>query len=137
MITLEQFFKGRDKAYAKNLTDEIKANAVETVRRANLLLERFYVENPKAHRRGCNSGWRPPAVNAATANAAPRSNHMKALAIDIEDDDEMLDQWLITPSGKSAMDEIGLWMEHPSATPRWAHVQTVPPRSGKRVFYPK
>jgi hypothetical protein len=32
--------------------------------------------------------------------------------------------------------EIGLWLEHPISTPRWCHVQTVPPKSGKRVFTP-
>lgn len=136
MITIEQFFMGRDKTYAKELTDEIKANAAETVRRANLLLERFYKANPQAHKRGVNSGWRPSAVNASTKNAAPKSHHMTGKALDIGDDDEMLDTWLMTTAGQKALEEIGLWMESPKATPRWAHVQTVPPRSGRRVFAP-
>ena len=137
MITQEQFYKGRDKAFACDLTPEIRANAVETLKRANHLLDEFYTCNPSAYRnRGCNSGWRPPAVNACTKGAAKKSNHMLGKAIDIGDDDEQLDTWLMTPEGQSALVRIGLWMEHPSATPRWAHVQTVPPGSGRRVFNP-
>lgn len=138
MITLEQYYKGRDKLYSADLTEEIKINAVETLRRANELLKRFYAANPNSYKtRGCNSGWRPPAVNAATKNAAKKSSHMLAKAIDIGDDDERLDSWLMTPEGQKALTDIGLWMEHPSATPRWAHVQTSPPASGRRVFFPK
>lgn len=137
MITLEMFYKGRDKQYACDLTPEIQTNAVETLRRANLLLERFYAANPAAaHSRGCNSGWRPPSVNACTQGAAKKSNHMLGKAIDISDDDEALDSWLMSAEGQAALGEIGLWMEHPSSTPRWAHVQIVPPGSGHRVFNP-
>lgn len=137
MITLQMFYKGRDKQYAKDLTEDIKTNAIETVRRANQLLELFYAHNPSAVReRDCNSGWRPSAVNAQVKNAAPKSKHMLGLAIDIGDDDGMLDKWLMTPNGQKALTTIGLWMEHPSATPRWSHLQTVPPGSNRRVFYP-
>ena len=136
MITLELFYKGRDKQFAADLTPEIQKNAEELLRRTNRLLELFYVANPTAHKRGCNSGWRPPAVNAGVKNAAPKSNHMKGLAVDIEDDDEMLDKWLMTAAGQKTLEICQLWMEHPSATPRWAHVQSVPPRSGRRVFNP-
>lgn len=137
MITQEQFYKGRDKQYASDLTPEIKANAVETLRRVNGLLDRFYALNPGAEKnRGCNSGWRPPAVNASVENAAKRSKHMLGQAIDVEDIDGALDKWLMTDAGKAALVEFNLWMEHPNATPRWCHLQTVPPRSGKRVFYP-
>jgi len=34
------------------------------------------------------------------------------------------------------LEAIGLWLEHPESTPRWCHVQIVPPASGKRVFRP-
>lgn len=130
------FWMGRDKTYSCDLTDEICTNAAETVRRANLLLARFYVARPTAHKRVVNSGWRPPQVNARTERAAKLSNHMLAKAIDISDDDGQLDAWLMTTDGQAALAEIGLWMEHPSATPRWAHVQIVPPKSGRRVFLP-
>ena len=36
----------------------------------------------------------------------------------------------------TVLKDLGLWLEHPAATKGWAHVQTKPPRSGRRVFYP-
>lgn len=128
MITLAEYYMGRDKLYAAELTDELRANAVLTVERANALLARAGMK------RSVNSGWRPAAVNATIRNASKRSKHMLCLAIDIDDGDETLDGWCM--SHPSALAEIGPWLEHPSATPRWCHVQTVPPKSGNRVFYP-
>lgn len=135
-ITLAEFFMGRDVTYASSLTPAITTNGIETVRRANQLLDRFYSLSPNAHRRGVNSGWRPPAVNAGTAGASPTSHHMTGRAVDIGDDDEQLDVWCMTPIGQLALAEFQLWLEFPGSTPRWCHVQTVPPGSGNRVFHP-
>lgn len=137
MITAEQFYKGRDKLYVSELTDEIRENASITLERANLFLARFYKEVRTDYpNRGCNSGWRPLAINGNTPNAAKKSKHLLGQAIDIADPDKKLAEWMMTKAGKSALEEIGLWAEHPSATPGWCHVQIVPPRSGNRVFYP-
>lgn len=136
MIALADFYMGRDKTYASELTPEIKKNAVETVRRVNQFLELFYAHNPKAGKRTVNSGWRPPAVNASTKKAAAKSKHMLCLACDLSDDDEALDKWCMTPDGRKALEAVGLWLEHPSATPRWCHLQKIAPSSGNRVFYP-
>jgi hypothetical protein len=136
MITEKQYWKGRDIQYADQLTDMIRANAAETMRRANALLALFMQANPRAADRDSNSGWRPREVNLKTKNASPTSKHMTGEAVDISDDDEALDRWLMTPEGHKALESCGLWMEHPSATPRWCHLQTRPPGSGKRVFYP-
>lgn len=136
MLTLKHYWRGRDVAYASALTPQIRANAELTLSRVNALLARFYAANPKAAIRGVNSGWRPPAVNRGVENAAKNSHHLRAMACDLDDDDGQLDKWLMTSAGQQALVDIGLWMEHPSATPRWCHVQIVAPRSGKRVFYP-
>ena len=136
MITLADYWMGRDERFAGDLTTAIRDNAKLTVDRANALLERFAAATGNTTPRRVNSGWRPPAVNAATRNAAPRSKHRTGEAIDIGDDDEALDRWCMTPAGRAALEALGLWLEHPSATPRWCHVQTVPPRSGNRVFHP-
>lgn len=136
MITEKEFWMGRDTAYASQLTPLLRANAKETLARVNKMLEKFYAAHPDAPDRRCNSGWRPPAVNKSTKGASTTSLHMLCKAVDINDDDELVDKWLMTPEGQKALEVAGLWMEHPSATPRWAHVQTVPPRSGRRVFYP-
>lgn len=136
MLTLKQYFMGRDATYSDQLTDTVYANAAITVQKANRVLALFYAAHPNAAKRGVNSGWRPPAVNAGVKNAAPKSLHMRAMAIDVSDDDEALDRWCMTLAGRKAMTDAGLWLEHPSATPRWCHWQTVAPRSGNRVFYP-
>lgn len=128
MITVKDYFMGRDLLFPHECTDEIRRNATETVRRVNLLLERF------GESRAVNSGWRPAAVNASTPGSAKRSNHMMGLACDLDDDDGYLDEWCM--DNLDILEEIGLWMEHPSATKGWCHVQMVPPRSGRRVYYP-
>jgi uncharacterized protein YcbK (DUF882 family) len=81
-----------------------------------------------------SSGWRPPSLNAKTAGAAPNSKHMTCQALDVYDPDGDLDEWCMENLAK--LEEAGLWLEHPSATKGWCHLQIVPPRSGKRVFYP-
>ena len=128
MITLADYFMGRDQQYAAELTEALRVNAGIVVARANLVLARAGLK------RGVNSGWRPAAVNASIPNAAKESKHVLCHAIDIDDDDGALDAWCM--ANPRALEEIGLWLEHPAATPRWCHLQTVPPKSGKRVFHP-
>jgi hypothetical protein len=128
MITLADYFMGRDAKHEAELTEELRVNAGHVVARANLLLSRAGLE------RRVNSGWRPAAVNAAIENAAKESRHIVCLAVDIEDGDGALDAWCM--ANPRALEDIGLWLEHPTATPGWCHVQIVPPRSGQRVFHP-
>lgn len=135
MITLKEFYMGRDATHASELTDEIRSNALVTVERANKLLALYVEATGDARPRRVNSGWRPPAVNTAIGGAR-RSNHTLGRAIDIADASRALKRWLVTPAGQVALIECGLWMEHPDATPTWVHVQIVPPRSGSRVFWP-
>jgi hypothetical protein len=117
---------GRDKKYP--LTDELRSNTDELVEKVRELLTRF------GEARRVTSGWRPPQVNATTPGAAKRSLHMTCEAVDLEDADGQLDDWCL--DHPEVLQEIGLWQEHPAATKGWCHLQVVPPRSGKRVFYP-
>lgn len=137
-ITIEDYFNGRDKAYAKDLTDEIKEFATDTVSRVNLLLFHAVKDGIvliSGNKRSLvNSGWRPPAVNASTPGAAARSRHMTGQACDINDPTGALGAWCV--ENLSELAAIGLWLEHPSATRGWCHLQTVPPRSGNRAFHP-
>ena len=130
MISLHDYWMGRDEEYPLAMTPQIEKNASLTVQLANALLAKF------GQGRKVNSGWRPPQVNGKTPNAAPNSKHMTGQAIDLADPEGDLDDWLMSPDGQAALIEIGLWHEHPAATKSWAHVQTVPPRSGRRTFYP-
>ena len=140
MITLKDYYMGRDETYKSLLTPQLRANASITVASANWLLNAavsggIYLEVHPESKTLVTSGWRPPAVNAATPTAAKNSKHMTCEAIDIYDADGDLDEWCI--DHLDVLEKLGLWLEHPSATLRgWCHVQTVAPRSGKRVFYP-
>lgn len=136
MITLAQFFNGRDIQYADELTPEMLGDAATVVLRANKLLA-IYTETTGDRRpRGVTSGWRPAAINANTPRAAKRSKHMICRAVDVSDASKSLKKWLMTEAGQKALIECELWMEHPDATPSWVHLQIVPPGSGRRVFTP-
>lgn len=137
MITLVEFYNGRDKIYAKDLTEIIKANAIVTLSRVNEIVAKYYELNPQVPKNNkCNSGWRPPSVNAATPGASKLSNHMLGMAMDVSDDGRFA-KWLMSTIGLLWLAKIGLWMEHPKDTPTWCHLQTVSPKSGNRVYYAK
>ena len=129
MLTLADYFMGRELLHCEELTPQLRLNAACTVARANRLLSMA-----SATTWVINSGWRPRAINACIPNASPRSRHITCEAIDLGDDDGALDAWCM--SHLHALAALGLWLEHPRATPGWCHVQTVPPRSGRRVFDP-
>jgi hypothetical protein len=128
VITLADYFMGRDAMHAAELSEELRANALQTVTRANALLERARV--PVI----VNSGWRPQAINASIPNASPRSKHLTCQAIDLNDESDALDAWCL--AHLDVLESLGLWLEHPDATPGWCHLQIIAPRSGRRVFMP-
>lgn len=141
MIDLAQYLMGREREHGHLLGSDLRRNAAITIDLANRLLvlaKTAGVSLEASPRTGSivTSGWRPPAINAGIANAAPRSKHISCQAIDLYDPDGDLDEWLMTMGGRLALEDLGLWLEHPAATKGWCHVQTVPPRSGNRVFYP-
>lgn len=129
MIELNDYWMGRDTKYPDAMTLEIEGNAVELLDRVNALLAEFGED------RKVNSGWRPPEVNAKTPNAAAKSKHMLGLAIDLDDPEGDLDEWCMENDGERLV-QFGLWQEHPAATKGWCHLQSTPPKSGKRIFYP-
>jgi len=138
-ITLENYLAGRDSVYFHDFTPEIKANAEKTVLLTNALLAVLETEKIplEAHPNTLSivsSGWRPPQINSQVKGAAVRSKHMTGEAIDLYDPDGLIDEYLLTHP--EPMIALGLYLEHPSATKGWAHVQIIPPKSGNRVFYP-
>ncbi len=141
MIALADYWMGRDATHSHLISAQLLSSASLTVALANDLLDAAraaglrLVNSPRTGT-PISSGWRPPDVNAAIPNAAVNSKHLTAQAVDLYDPDGELDEWLMSQPGQLLLGQLGLWMEHPSATKGWAHVQTVPPRSGRRVFYP-
>lgn len=133
-ITLEDYF-GRFTVLpgeASQPSSQTRENAITLLARVNALLA--VIDLPEAIDPRVTSGWRPAWHNATIANAAPKSKHISGEAIDIADPEGALDNHLF--DFRTLLSEHGLWMEHPSATKGWTHLQCVPPRSGNRVFFP-
>jgi hypothetical protein len=140
-LTLADYLMGRDQGFPADCTPLVLTNAQSTIERANALIAVLEAEgiaieqNPKTAT-PVSSGWRPPQLNAAVPNAAPRSKHMTGEAVDIFDPEGEIDTWLMSEAGQRALIAARLYLEHPSATKGWTHWQTVAPKSGNRVFYP-
>lgn len=125
-MTLD-YWKGRDKAYASELTDEIRANAAKTIALVLDLLAEYGTELP------VTSGWRPSAINKA-AGGARKSKHMTGQACDLADPKGDFGRWCL--ANVDVLERLGLWAEHPDYTETWVHVQTIPPASGRRFYRP-
>jgi hypothetical protein len=132
MISLEQYWMGREVQHSADLTDEVRGNAQELLERVNVLLARAAEEqvqpgvDAQTHT-AVASGWRPKAVNDATSNAGKTSKHINGCGIDLCDTapGRPLARWCLR--NPKLLEEIGLWMEDPRWTPTWVHVQSVPP----------
>ena len=140
-ITVADYWMGRDALYPEDCTLEVKANAEKTVQLVNSLLAVMEAEGMKfeAHpvsQSLVSSGWRPPQINRQVKGAAPKSKHMTGEAVDLYDPEGEIDNFLMSGHGLRVLSSLGLYIEHPSATKSWSHIQIVPPRSGARVFYP-
>jgi len=121
MITLPTYFKH------SGASQEVIDNATELLEKVNA----FLAESPFDPK--VSSGWRPPAHNAKVGGA-PNSKHMTGEAIDLADPEGKLGDWVM--ENVEVLVKHGIWCEHPDATPTWLHCQIVPPRSGRRFFYP-
>lgn len=141
MITLADYWQGRDVTHALLLSVDMRIEAARTVDLANRLIVMATVHgvimDPMPGTESIvPSGWRPPDINAATPGAKVRSLHLCCRAIDMYDPDGDLDEWLLSDNGQRVLADLGLWHEHPACTKGWAHVQTQPPASKRRTFYP-
>ena len=105
--------------------------------------------------RKCNSGYRSSADQfriykdrakkkqapfedgVYVESKVPRTAHMTGEAIDINDPNGDLDNWLMdTAEGKQAVKELDLYIEHKDYTAGWCHVQIRKTKSGNRYFIP-
>lgn len=134
-LTLQDYWQGREVAFAQELTPAIRRNAEDLLQRVNRLLALMTTVDFERHPRTgslVTSGWRPAAVNAATPGAAPRSLHMSGQAVDLYDPDGDLDDWCMAHQHLLARLDIDLYLEHPSQTKGWCHLQSAPPKSQAR-----
>lgn len=126
MLTLKDYLMGRDTKYP--LPNQVVVNAAKLLDKVNPLLKLF------GEFRKISSGWRPAELNSTVKGAAPKSKHITGDAVDLEDRDGKLKEWCVF--NQDILEQLGLYLEHPSATPTWCHLQQLPPKSSNRIFKP-
>lgn len=125
-ISVGEYLMGRIEY--KDLSDEQVANLNTLIPRVNELLSRF------GEYRSCNSGFRTIEDQKRINPKSMKSNHLKAAAIDLEDNNRKLQKWIT--KNAHVLEEIGLYCEAFAHTPTWVHCQIVSPKSNKRFFTP-
>ena len=140
----------RRERYAEEFTPELQANGDDVQRRIAAVEVAYLAAGGTPLPEGYASGWRPRAVNDATANAGRASTHITAQAGDRRDTPDGEFAWWCMRN-RWALEQHGLWMEHPAGTTLrawrtakvqgrvptpWCHLQSVPPGSHNRVYFP-
>jgi hypothetical protein len=120
-LKLSEFTKGRP------TTPEIDVNIANTISKIEMFLQSYTGEVI------ISSGLRDPGSNRA-AGGAIKSTHLTGEAIDIVDRDGKVWQYVL--ENLHFAQQIGLWFEDKRWTPTWVHIQTVPPKSLKRIYIP-
>lgn len=135
LITVDQYFMGRDKLYPQELTPEITQNVIILLEKVNAILVNLNIKNAEV-----SSGWRPAAINSAVSNAAKKSLHMIGKAVDIKDDkSQSIANKII--SNPDLLKNLGLWLEDPASTrgknTNWVHLDIgVRTDRALRIFKP-
>lgn len=151
-FTADEILKKSGIKYA-DLPQSDKENLDKLVEAVNKL-GTMVPDNLKGPRK-CNSGYRssadqfriykdrakkkqdPFADGVYVESKVPRTAHMTGEAIDLNDPDGDLDNWLMdTAEGKQAVKELDLYIEHKDYTAGWCHVQIRKTKSGNRYFIP-
>jgi hypothetical protein len=126
ILTLEEYLCG--------LSEELKRNAELTVMKANALLERAFKEGLPSYNPLTTSTWRPAKYNHLIQGSSKFSKHTSCQAVDLYDPDGLMGMWL--KRCPEILHDLDIWIESPDKTPRWLHLQTTGPLSGKRIFQP-
>lgn len=112
--------------YALNPVQAI--NFAELYRRLNVLRSGY--ARPMLVTSGVRSAEDQLRINPKAKN----SMHIRAAAADISDPGGELWEWLM--ENMNLCETLGMWMEDRLHTPRWCHLQILPPKSGSRIFIP-
>lgn len=122
MITLDQYCadpstgEDRRKLYPNSWNSEIEANSLKLLDILNKFLKDLNINDVKI-----TSGFRPSEVNGKLTNAAKKSYHMIGMACDIKDNNSQ-DLAKLISSKPELLKSYGLWLEDPSATHYWVHL---------------
>lgn len=131
-ISVTDYLQNRSKL--EDLPDEVVANINTLIPKINELLEQF------GEHRACNSGYRRPEdqiriyrEKGIEIDKIPMgSAHLVGLAIDLEDKNAKLYNWL--RANEALLIKLDLYCEERQGG--WQHLQARKPKSGKRWFNP-
>lgn len=123
MISMQEVLMGRAKL--EDLSDELKANGQELLRRLNLFRTEY--GTPMI----VSSGYRPANQNTQ-AGGAKQSAHMSLQACDFIDKDGKLFDFI--KANPDILEKCDLYMEDPRWTKNWIHLQSRP--TNERIFLP-
>ena len=136
MITLDDLCRdpqrGIDRRVEFPLTSDVQRNLDDLAWRLNHLCRLL----PKSFLPlKITSGYRPGYYNKQ-AGGAVNSLHVSGSACDFANVGNALGSYLL--ANPQILEECKLWAEHPEATKgnQRLHLQSKPPKSGKRFFYP-
>lgn len=144
MITIEQYFAGKPHTDEhETLAHDLLARVdrLESDAEARRVFARQTCPNTGTEISGSKGGSGDGGFRLETATTgAGKSSHKEAKAVDIYDPRDELDRWLDEfdddSGGNAKLEEYGLYREAPAATPRWCHLTTRAPHSGRRTFQP-
>ena len=141
----------RREKYARVFKPEYQVNGDGVQQKIAAVVTAFRSETQVELPEGYSSGWRPPVVNDRTANSAKgTSKHLTAQAGDKRDTDNGDFAWWCFRN-PHILEIHGLWIEHPVSTvvrswklatktdddpDPWCHLQSEPPGSGLRIYFP-
>lgn len=137
MITLEQYVGLH--LNSPDWTLERAKNAMKLLAACEKLQKRMedddvvFMVNPKTGSQVSGEiygGFRPQNCTIG----APHSSHKEGLAVDIFDPENKIDKWLL--EFPLALNDFGIYIEHPDKTPGWSHWSIRAPGSGKHIFWP-
>ena len=117
LISIADFFMGRDKSHAAELTDDMRLAAAKLVPKVNAFLGEAQAAGVELSLDNTTyshvaSGWRPPAINKAAGGAAS-SKHMSCHAVDIRDNapGRQLCKFAVSAAGRAALEKLGLYWQ--------------------------
>lgn len=114
-ISKKEILMNRDVQYKDDYTQEISNNIDKLLISLNKFREAY--GKPMT----VSSGWRPESVNKAIGGAK-KSNHTVGLACDFVDKDGKLAEFALKMDQEGKLKEWGLWLENPTKTTGWIHL---------------
>ena len=129
MISIDDYLMNRGP-----VSDELMENAEDLLEKVALLEEMLNDESPTTLVTFVlTGGYRPEAmIENHTLPGCPHDAHTSCRGIDLHDPDLAISKRLT--EDPTLLEDANLWMESIQSAKNHLHIQSVSPRSGKRIF---